>query len=286
MYLFLHTSLQGPCMCCMRSCLTTSRSDTCFSWIPSSPVETPAPLPLRWRERWITSYIKLPVTISNFMQFPTYRTFRSWSILLSDFGDLGQLRFWLCWPGCSFHFQSRCKVLTKLRNVKEDKIILITIIAAAKGSESRCLRKNTTTTLLQPDLSHLFSRHPLGVQPLPGREGVDSDLFLWRHSLGNKMKQRHVEMLAEISARQTHQVITTEIDEGMDDNGIVLPGIGNFGEACLPKYICGVVMMRQVVSSSLCKLRIDTLAHAVLLMNPADFWPETCSLMFELLQFY
>ena len=27
------------------------------------------------------------------------------------------------------------------------------------------------------------------------------------------------------------QVITTEIDEGMDDNGIVLPGIGNFGEA-------------------------------------------------------
>lgn len=62
------------------------------------------------------------------------------------------------------------EVLTKLRNVKEEKIILITIIAAAKGINLVC------------------SRFP----------GV--------------------------------KVITTEIDEGMDDNGIVLPGIGNFGD--------------------------------------------------------
>jgi len=62
------------------------------------------------------------------------------------------------------------EVLTKLRNVKEDKIILITIIAASKGISLVCKK-------------------------FPGVK-----------------------------------VITTEIDEGIDENGTVLPGIGNFGD--------------------------------------------------------
>jgi len=62
------------------------------------------------------------------------------------------------------------KVLTKLRSVREDKIILITLIAAPEGI-------------------HLVCKKFPGVK-----------------------------------------VITTEIDEGVDGSGTVLPGIGNFGD--------------------------------------------------------
>ena len=62
------------------------------------------------------------------------------------------------------------EVLTKMRHVQEEKIILVTIMAAAKG------------------ISLVCSRFP-------------------------RVK-----------------VITTEIDEAIDENGVVLPGIGNFGD--------------------------------------------------------
>ena len=40
----------------------------------------------------------------------------------------------------------------------------------------------------------------------------------------------HNEPFDAAIGRQSAQVITTEIDEGLDGNGTVLPGIGNFGD--------------------------------------------------------
>ena len=66
------------------------------------------------------------------------------------------------------------------------------------------------------------------------------------------------------------QVITTEIDEGMDDNGIVLPGIGNFGEAWQPE--CSQSADIEDDECSDCHPpRIDILAHVVRRMSPVDF---------------
>ena len=112
-------------MCFTRSCLMTLRSDMCFSWIPFWPVETPAPLPLRCH--WNISNIS---NISNDspplvpQDLPHYWTMKH-----------GLTRFPL--KGCDTIMKSArpMQVLTKLRNVKEEKIILITIIAAAKGCQ-------------------------------------------------------------------------------------------------------------------------------------------------------
>jgi len=69
------------------------------------------------------------------------------------------------------------------------------------------------------------------------------------------------------------QVITTEIDEGMDDNGIVLPGIGNFGEAW---QRCSQMQPDAARCGDWHRPRIDILAHVVRRMSPVDFSLEIC----------